>query len=111
MATVKSVNYTPEQTAQVVEMYKAGSTPAMIAEKLGKSARSIVAKLSREQVYVKPEKLAKDGSPVVRKNELADAIGKVLQMTEAEITGLAGSPKTALQKIFSALANSKPIEG
>jgi hypothetical protein len=111
MATVKSVNYTPEQTAKVVEMYKAGSTPAAIAEALGKSARSIIAKLSREDVYVKPVKMAKDGSPVVRKNELADAIGAVLGFTEAETTSIEGATKTALQKIFSALANSKPIEG
>ena len=108
----KNVNYTPEQTAKMVADYVASPTKATveaIATALGKSTRSIVAKLSREKVYVKPVAVAKDGNPVVRKNELADAIGAVLKMSESEISGLAGSPKTALQKIFTALANSVPM--
>ena len=108
MAT-KTVNYTPENESFLASNYPAMSTE-MLAEKLGKSVRSVVAKLSRMDIYVKPTKVAKDGNPVVRKNELADAIGAVLQLSESEISGLAGSPKTALQKIFSALANSKPLE-
>lgn len=110
--TAKNVNYTPEQTAKMVADYVASPTKATveaIATALGKSTRSIVAKLSREKVYVKPVAVAKDGNPVVRKNELADAIGAVLKMTESEVSGLAGSPKTALQKIFTALANSVPM--
>ena len=110
--TAKNVNYTPEQTAKMVADYVAAPTKATveaIATALGKSTRSIVAKLSREKVYVKPVAVAKDGNPVVRKNELADAIGAVLKMSESEVSGLAGSPKTALQKIFTALANSVPM--
>ncbi len=114
--TVK-VNYTPEQTAQAVEMYVATPTKATvekIAELLGKSVRSVTAKLSRElkgteTPYKAEPVMAKDGKPVQKKSELADAIGAVLKMTENEISGLAGSPKTALQKIFSALANSVPM--
>ncbi len=53
MATEKVVlNYTAEQTAQAVEMYLAGTAVEAIATALGKSARSVVAKLSREKVYV-----------------------------------------------------------
>jgi response regulator RpfG family c-di-GMP phosphodiesterase len=108
--TSKTVNYTPEMTAEMVEMYVGQKmTVEAIAEKVGKSVRSVVAKLSREKVYVAKVRTSKTGEPVVRKNELADAIGAVLQLTESEISGLAGSPKTALQKIFSALANSKPL--
>lgn len=110
--TTKPVNYTAEQTAKMVADYVAAPTKATveaIATALGKSTRSIVAKLSREKVYVKPVAVAKDGNPVVRKNELADAIGAVLKMSESEVSGLAGSPKTALQKIFTALANSVPM--
>ena len=53
-AKEKTVNYTPEQTAELVAAYVADSTEATVsafAEKLGKTTRSIVAKLSREGVY------------------------------------------------------------
>lgn len=105
-----TVNYTPENEAFLAANYPTMGVEAL-AEKLGKTGRSVIAKLSRMGLYVKPERLSKTGEKVVRKNDLADAIGAVLKMTEPEITGLAGAPKTALQKIFTALANSKPIEG
>ena len=48
----KAVNYTPEMTQDLVARYTAGMPVDMIARELGKSARSIVAKLVREGVYV-----------------------------------------------------------
>ena len=107
--TTKSVNYTPEQTASMVEAYQAGTTVETIAESMGKSVRSIVAKLAREKVYKAKEYVAKDGKPVQKKDETADAIGAVLKMTEAEIESLTKANKTALVKIFTALANSVPL--
>lgn len=110
--TEKAVNYTPAQEARMTEAYTAAPTRETVdalAKEFGKTARSIVAKLSRLEIYKKPVALAKDGKPVQKKNDLADAIGAVLKMTEAETTGLASAPKTALQKIFSALANSVPM--
>lgn len=53
-----AVNYTPEQTQQAVEAYQAGQSVEAIAISLGKSVRSIVAKLSREGVYVSKAKVA-----------------------------------------------------
>jgi ABC-type phosphate transport system substrate-binding protein len=105
----KVVNYTPEQTAQIVADYQAGVTVEAIAETLQKSVRSIVAKLSREGVYKKKEYKTKNGEPVVRKNAHADAIGAILKLSEPEIESLTKANKTALEKIFSALANSKPV--
>ena len=58
---VVTVNYTPEQTAQAVEMYQAGTAVEAIALALGKSARSVVAKLSREKVYVAKTRAAGAG--------------------------------------------------
>jgi hypothetical protein len=53
MTTEKVVsNYTAEQTANAVIDYLAGTSVELIAERLGKSARSVIAKLSREKVYV-----------------------------------------------------------
>ena len=107
--TAKTVNYTAEQTAQIVADYAAGVTTEVIAEKLGKTVRSIVAKLSREGVYKAKTYVSKTGAAVVKKDAHADAIGAILKMTESEIESLTKANKTALEKIFSALANSKPI--
>jgi hypothetical protein len=107
--TSKTVNYTAEQTTKMVADYAAGVTVETIAESMGKTVRSVVAKLSREKVYKAKEYKTKTGQPVVKKDAHADAIGAILKMTESEIESLTKANKTALEKIFSALANSKPI--
>lgn len=107
--TSKPVNYTAEQTAKMVADYSAGVTVETIAAELGKTVRSVVAKLSREKVYKAKEYKTKTGEKVQKKDETADAIGAVLNMTEAEIESLTKANKTALVKIFTALANSKPL--
>jgi nanoRNase/pAp phosphatase (c-di-AMP/oligoRNAs hydrolase) len=106
---MKTINYTPEQTAQMVLDYSNGTTVETIAESMGKTVRSVVAKLSREKVYVAKTYVSKTGAPVVKKDAHADAIGAILKLTESEIESLTKANKTALEKIFSALANSKPI--
>jgi len=104
----KAVNYTAEQTASMVADYKAGITVDAIAESLGKSVRSVVAKLSREKVYIPKTYISKTGEKPVKKDVHADAIGAVLNLTESETESLTKANKTALVKIFAALANSKP---
>ena len=104
----KAVNYTPEQTASMVADYKAGIAVDAIAESLGKSVRSVVAKLSREKVYIPKTYISKTGEKPVKKDVHADAIGAVLNLTESETESLTKANKTALVKIFAALANSKP---
>ena len=106
--TPKAVNYTVEQSAAMVADYCAGVTVEKIAENLGKSVRSVVAKLSREKVYVAKVYKTKTGETVQKKDETADAIGAVLLLTEAETESLTKANKTALVKIFNALANSVP---
>lgn len=105
----KVVNYTPEQTAQMVADYSAGVTVEKIAETLGKTVRSVVAKLSREGVYKKKEYVSKTGEKPVKKDAHADAIGAILQLSEGEIDSLTKANKSALKAIFEALANSRPI--
>ena len=112
--TVKQENYTAEQTAKMVADYVAAPVKATvdaIAAELGKTTRSVIAKLSREKVYVKAERVTKTGEPIAKKDETADAIGAVLSLTEAEVTSLTKANKTALKKIFAALAASKPLDG
>lgn len=111
--TAKPANYTAEQTTKMIADYEAsGKTPEsveMIAKELGKSVRSIVAKLSREKVYIKKEYTTKKGETPIKKDETADAIGKVLNLSEPETESLTKANKTALVKIFAALANSVPM--
>ena len=112
--TAKTVNYTPEATAKMVSDYvadKSDATVAKIALELGKTVRSVVAKLSREKVYVAKTYKTKTGEVVVKKDAHADAIGAVLDLTEAETESLTKANKTALVKIFTALANSVPVAG
>jgi len=107
--TAKVVNYSPEQTAQMVADYKAGVTVETIAQNLGKTVRSVVAKLSREKVYKAKTYVSKTGEPIVKKDAHADAIGAILRLPENDIESLTKANKSALKAIFDALANSKPI--
>ena len=109
-AKVEKVNYTVEQTETIKREYAAGNTTEKIAEMVGKSTRSVIAKLTREGVYTAKKYVSKNGEKPVKKDAHADAIGAVLKLTEAEIESLTKANKTALVKIFTALANSKPLE-
>ena len=106
---MKSINYTAEQTAKMVSDYQAGVSVEIIADNLGKTVRSIVAKLSREKVYIKKEYKTKNGESAVKKDIHADAIGAILRLPENDIESLTKANKNALKTIFEALANSKPI--
>lgn len=71
--TEKIVNYTPEQTKDLVAKYQSGMPVEMIARELGKTTRSVVAKLSREGVYVAKTKLSQ---PRVKKADLVDRLAQ-----------------------------------
>jgi hypothetical protein len=107
--TAKNVNYTPEQTASVLDMFARGMAPAAIGEALGKSARSIIAKLSREknadgsQVYTAKTYKTKAGEAVVKKEALADRLTVLADLTAAEADSLTKANKTALAKIVALL--------
>ncbi len=109
----KTVNYSEAQTAEMVKAYSEKpekETVEFFAKKFGKTVKSVVAKLSREGVYKKAEYVTKKGEKPVQKDSVADAIGAVLKMTEAEVSSLTKANKSALEKIFKALANSVPAE-
>lgn len=71
--TDKVVNYSPEQTKELVAKYQSGMPVEMIARELGKTTRSVVAKLSREGVYVAKTKLTQ---PRVKKADLVDKLAQ-----------------------------------
>lgn len=105
-------NYTAEMVSAIKAAYTENpskDTVESLATRYNKTVRSIVAKLSREGVYKKAEYVAKNGEKPIRKNAHAEAIGAILGLSEGEVTSLEKANKTALEKIFGALANSKPI--
>ena len=104
--TTKTVNYTNEQTAALVAAYVAAPVKATVeafALQFGKNAKSIVAKLVREGVYVKAEYVSKTGAKPVSKEVFADAIGMMLGMNEADVSSLTKANKSALALILSSL--------
>ena len=70
--TEKTVNYTPDLTKELVDRYVAGETVEALAEALGKTTRSVVAKLSREGVYKAKTKTS--GVARVKKADLVDKL-------------------------------------
>jgi len=108
--TAKTVNYTPEQTAMLVDQYTANpnkTTVESLAKVTGKTVRSIVAKLVREGVYQKAERTTKTGEPIVKKDETADAIGMLMGFTEAETTSLTKVNKTVLVALLDLVKSVK----
>jgi hypothetical protein len=91
MMTDKTVNYTPEQTATVIGLYTTGNSVEMIAEQMGKSVRSIVAKLSREGVYI-PKAAAKGQGRVTK----ADLIGRLANKFEIDATEISSLEKAGM---------------
>lgn len=74
MTDVTRTNYTPEQTTQLVTGYLAGTPVEQLAEALGKTTRSVVAKLSREGVYQAKTRTANPAR--VKKAELVDQLAQ-----------------------------------
>lgn len=103
MAKEKVLNYTPEQTAQMLTDYAGGMTVEAIAQAMGKTARSVIAKLSREKVYKAKEYKTKAGDAPVKKEELADKLAALAGLSEGEADSLAKANKTALAKIIAKL--------
>ena len=97
MATVK--NYSDKDVSMMIEAYTKSPTRQtvdMLAEKLGKNARSVIAKLSREGVYVAQPRVTKAGEPVTLKSEFVDRIHAVLGI---EVPSIAKATKIDLQKL------------
>ena len=99
------MNYTDENTEYMVEHYK--SCPTMetveyLAEKLGKTVKSIIGKLSREGVYKRAVYTSKSGEAPVTKVELVNNIAENLGIEVENLLGLDKSPKSALKTLEAA---------
>ena len=86
MTEATKTNYTEAQTLELVTRYQAGETVEALAEAVGKSVRSVVAKLSREGVYVAKTKAK--GNTRVTKAALTTMLEAKLQMPEGSLESL-----------------------
>lgn len=99
MTTEKIVsNYTPEQTANAVIDYLAGTSVELIAERLGKSPLSVIAKLSREKVYVAKTHVSKVRT--LTKAQLVTQIEVLKEFTPGFLKSLEKADKPALEALL-----------
>ena len=101
---VRPKNYTDEMVASMTEQYVANPTRETVealAQEFGKSVRSIIAKLSREGVYVAQPKVTKTGEPVVRKAEL---VAQLEDKFGIELPTLVKASKADLQELLNAIS-------
>lgn len=104
MTTEKIVSYSAEQTAELVTRYRAGETVDTIATSMGKTVKSIVAKLSREGVYVSKAK-ARSTTKQATKAELVTSIAAKLGVTEDKVESLEKTTREVLMLLDAKLAS------
>lgn len=98
-ASKKAENYTAEQTVALVAAYAggAGKTISELATQFGKTEKSIVAKLSREKVYVKKARVSKvTGGEPEKKEEIVQDIAALMGVSEDKLAGFEKANKTGL---------------
>ena len=102
MANAK--NYTDEMVNAMTEAYTENPTRETVdalAEQFGKTTRSIIAKLSREGVYVAQPRTTKSGEPVISKAEL---VAQIAEHFDIEIPTLVKAGKQDLQRLVDAIS-------
>ena len=103
--TDKVVNYTPEQVQELVQKYQAGVSVEQLAEQLGKSVRSVVAKLSREGVY-QPRTSKPQGTRVL-KADLVAQIATRCNRTQEQMESLEKANQDVLLALIQTLEGQK----
>jgi hypothetical protein len=94
----KAVNYTEELTAKVISDYQDGIELDTIADTIGKSVRSVRAKLVREGVYIaKPKSASAKTSDGPTKKEL---LNKLESIAPFQVNGFMGATKSALADLL-----------
>jgi hypothetical protein len=101
MTEATKTNYTPEQTQALVAGYQAGETVEQLASQLGKTTRSVVAKLSREGVY---KAKTKTTGARVTKAQLVSFIASKVGAHEEVLESLEKANHEALELLASRLA-------
>lgn len=108
MATNTVTNYTDEQTQDLKATYLAEPTKATVealAAKYGKTVRSVVAKLAKEQVYKAKDKEA--GKRTMLKAEMVGEISTILNVPEEVLESLEKATGPALMAVLTGLRQAK----
>ena len=104
MASAK--NYTDEMVANMTKQYQANPTRETVdalAREFGKTTRSIIAKLSREGVYVAQPRTTKSGEPIIAKSELVSEVATILGVEVDDIASLEKATKVHLKELVARL--------
>ena len=101
MKTNTAPNYTEAQVEQLHNLYAELGSDNLerIAQTLGKTVRSVRAKLVRDGLYVTPTKTANAKSTGPSKKELL----RTFETQGFDPSGLEGATKEALQRVLHAL--------
>ena len=102
MANAK--NYTEEMVSEMTTAYTDNPTRETVdalAQQFGKTTRSIIAKLSREGVYIAQPRTTKSGEAVVSKSELVSEIANHFGI---ELPTLVKAGKADLQRLVDAIS-------
>lgn len=102
MTKATPTNYTPEQTQQMVQDYQAGMTVEVLAAAMGKTTRSVVAKLAREGVY--QAKTRATGQARVKKAELVDQLAAKCGVAPEVFESLEKANHDVLEALVARLA-------
>ena len=101
----KMINYTKAQETEMRELSPISYDVAVVlAEKFGKNLRSVIAKACSLEgvVYVARERVAKNGSVIVRKAEMVESIAKSLA-TDEDLQGLEKATKSSLDALMRSI--------
>lgn len=99
------MSYSEELTAEIVSEYTkdpSRETVDKISARIGKPARSVIAKLAASGVYKTPVRTTKTGDAIVKKEELVADIEKWLSI---EAPTLAKTGKLDLKRLHTAIGD------
>ena len=106
-------NYTEQETHMMVNEYLDNPCPATVeelAERLGRSKKSIIGKLSREGVYRREVYVSKTGESPITKVEIVSNIAENLGLESAALAGLEKSPKASLRCLEKSVAGLTQLD-
>ena len=107
---MKVINYTEEQVSEMTAVYKESpraETVQNLAITYGKTTRSIIAKLSREGVYVAKQRVTKTGDAVISKAELVKSIEIALDIDAATLVKAGKQDLQILSDTIASLVSEK----
>jgi len=107
------INYTEEQTAQLIKIYLEAEDKVAIIDVLAKQfdrpKKSIIGKLSKEGVYIKRVYTSKTGILPVTKKEYIHRLALLIDADVNRLQGLEKAPKLDLQYLLEILSTKPPL--